>query len=101
MGTPPALLNGNATSDTGMNILTEINLMSFSCDADEETDVYTGTLAPGEDGRDIWKNHPISEAEGCTFPAGISMLTLALTEARNCPEAGKYKSDSPVCEGLG
>jgi len=97
--TPPALLNGNATSDTGMNILTEINLMSFSCDADEETDVYTGTLAPGEDARDIWKNHPISEAEGCTFPA--TDFTLALYETRNCPINPDIASDSPICDGLG
>lgn len=102
--TPASLLaigNNSTVFESQLNILTELNLMTFSCAEDEETDYYTGTLVQGEDGRDIWKNHPISEAEGCTFPAGISGLTLAVMEARNCPEAGKYKSDSPVCEGLG
>lgn len=97
--TPPSLLNGTGASDSSGDILTDIALMSFTCDADEETDVYTGTLAPGEDARDIWKNHPISEADGCTFPAHD--FTLALYQTRNCPVDPEIASESPICEGLG
>lgn len=97
--TPASLLNmgeGTDAIETNLDILTEINLMSFDCDADEETDIYTGTLAPGEDARDIWKNHPISEAEGCTFPA--SEFSLGVYETRNCPDS--MNLESPICEGL-
>jgi hypothetical protein len=64
--------------------------MTFSCDDDDETtDVYTGVLAQDEDARNIWKEHPIEDAEGCTFPvieSSIFTFGNELTnEERNCP----------------
>jgi len=100
--TPASLLafgNNSTAFESKLNILTEINLMSFSCDEDEETDIYTGTLVQGEDGRDIWKNHPLAEAEGCTFPTAEYAPTVY--RSRNCIEDDEYKSESPICEGLG
>lgn len=94
--TPGSLLNpsGNATN---LDLRAELNLMSFTCDADEETDVYTGTLAYYEDGRDIWKTHPISSAEGCTFPA--DEFSLALYQSRNCPVL--LGEDFDLCTAIG
>merc|ERR1712226_985857 len=37
----------------------DLTLMRFECDMDDaEFDVYSGTLTAGEDGRNIWKDHP-------------------------------------------
>lgn len=81
--TPDSLLTG---SDGLVDINTELHLLSFGCLEDEETDVYTGTLTEDEDGRNIWKDHPIADAEGCTFPnvrvMGVSTLSF---QTRNCP----------------
>lgn len=100
--TPASLLaigNNSTAFESKLDILTEINLMTFSCDDDEETDIYTGTLVQGEDGRDIWKNHPLAEAEGCTFPT--PEFAPFVYQSRNCLEDDEYKSESPICEGLG
>merc|ERR1719245_2619707 len=70
--------------------------MTFTCDADEETDVYTGVLGQDEDARDIWKNHPIGQAEGCTFPA--DNFSGGLYEARNCPE--RERGESRLCANV-
>merc|ERR1719222_191019 len=73
-----------------------MNLHTFACDDDEETDVYTGVLAEGEDGRDIWKDHPISDAEGCTFPN--NPLSPGLYSTRNCPDQPQMgEGETYVC----
>lgn len=95
--TPESLLNSSGgDNDAALDVRAELALMSFSCDADEETDVYSGILAEGEDGRDIWKNHPIGAAEGCTFPSNDFQGALFTT--RNCPVVA---GESNVCKGLG
>jgi len=95
--TPDSLLNPS-TNATTLDLLAEINLMTFTCDSDEETDVYTGVLAEGEDGREIWKNHPISAAEGCTFPmTGFNSIGGVVRQTRNCP--GLTGEDAYLCEG--
>jgi len=98
--TPKSLLgsNGNVTENalSQLDLRAEIELMSFSCGADEETDIYTGVLAQGEDARDIWKEHPLSAVEGCTFPSNDFQAFVFQT--RNCPvpEGGEHN----VCKGL-
>merc|ERR1719343_590070 len=91
--TPDSLVTGG---DGLVDINTELHLLSFGCHEDEETDVYTGTLTEDEDARDIWKDHPIADAEGCTFPSikimGFSTLSF---QARNCPT-----TDTVVCGDL-
>lgn len=72
--TPEYLLypNANASSivpHANLSLENNFLLRNFFCDSGEEFGVYTGVLADGEDGREIWKNHPISTAEGCIFPA--------------------------------
>jgi len=98
--TPASLLALDNASDTDLGNIdfrAELNLMTFSCDSDEETDVYTGVLEAEEDGRDIWKDHPLSEAEGCTFPN--SAFSPGLFETRNCPESDGKNTD--VCSDAG
>jgi len=98
--TPPSLLALDNTSDTDLSnidLRAELNLMVFTCDSDEETDIYTGVLEAGEDGRDIWKDHPISEAEGCTFPN--NEFSAGIFETRNCPDTAKTESN--VCGDVG
>jgi len=82
--TPESLVTG---SDDGVvDINTELQLLSFSCHEDEESDVYTGTLTEDEDGRDIWKDHPIADAEGCTFPnMKFGPFSTIDFSTRNCP----------------
>jgi hypothetical protein len=91
--TPESLVTGG---DGLVDINTELHLLRFGCLEDEETDVYTGTLTEDEDARDIWKDHPIADAEGCTFPnikiMGFSTLSF---QARNCPT-----TDTFVCGDL-
>jgi len=60
--------------------------LSFSCHEDEESDVYTGTLTEDEDGRDIWKDHPIADVEDCTFPnMKFGPFSTIDFSTRNCP----------------
>merc|ERR1712224_444132 len=42
-----------------------------------------GVLLADEDGRDIWKDHPIETAQGCTFPE-LSFWQGALMAPNNC-----------------
>merc|ERR1712113_934650 len=98
--TPPSLLALDNASDTDLSnidLRAELNLMVFTCDSDEETDIYTGVLEAGEDGRDIWKDHPISKAEGCTFPN--NEFSVGIFETRNCPDTAKTESN--VCGDVG
>jgi len=81
--TPESLVTG---SDGAVDINTELQLLSFSCHEDEESDVYTGTLTEDEDGRDIWKDHPLADAEGCTFPnMKFGRFSTIDFSTRNCP----------------
>jgi len=95
--TPASLLslNNGTNNDANMaaaaapahvvDLFTELELMKFSCaDDTAEADVYSGILTADEDGRNIWKDHPIEDAEGCTFVTN-DFLSGALTEeTRNC-----------------
>jgi len=95
--TPASLLslNNGTNNDANMaaaaapahvvDLFTELELMKFSCaDDTAEADVYSGILTADEDGRNIWKDHPIEDAEGCTFVTN-DFLNGALTEeTRNC-----------------
>merc|ERR1712232_287658 len=74
--------------------------MSFSCADGAEGDVYSGILTADENGRDIWKDHPIDEAEGCTFATTDFSLGLGagLTEeTRNC-DLSDLEIDIPICD---
>jgi len=83
--TPDSLLNGGANSTTAaIDLLTEINLRSFSCGDDEQGDVYSGILGADEDGRDIWKDHPVDTAEGCKYVTMDSFFGYLTEETRNC-----------------
>jgi hypothetical protein len=96
--TPASSLTfGTDSSDSSnISLRIELALMSFTCDNDEETDVYSGILAEGEDARDIWKAHPISEAEGCTYPTND--FIPGLFQTRNCPVTDG--ADKTICAGL-
>jgi hypothetical protein len=108
--TPASLLASNSDSDTnlasgGLDLLLELQLVTFSCDDDDETtDVYTGVLNQDEDACNIWKDHPIEDAEGCTFPvleSSVFTFGLGLTlETRNCPASEGGANDSYICDGL-
>jgi len=97
--TPASLLGSNndiALALEGIDLITQFELMQFSCDdSDETSDIYTGTLAQDEDARNIWKDHPIEDAEGCTFPVmdRIFQSNSPTYEVRNCPtsEGGAEK----------
>jgi len=81
--TPASLLNGDISENLGqLDVGMELQLMSFRCDIEEETDAYSGTLTTDEDARDIWKDHPISAVEGCTYP--VSEFGYGLFSSR-CP----------------
>jgi len=102
--TPASLLTTDTDTDSptiGIDLATELELVTFSCDEDETTDVYTGVLAKGEDARNIWKDHPIEDAEGCTFP-GTDLITFSfvlMDDVRNCP-ANEGADASYICGGL-
>merc|ERR1719327_32451 len=82
--TPQELLTGNSSSQAAaVSLATQFELMSFSCAGGPQNDIYSGVLLADEDGRDIWKNHPIETAQGCTFPE-LSFWQGALMEPNNC-----------------
>jgi len=94
--TPEAWKNNESTLD----ISTQLRLMSFGCKAGSEYAIYSGTLAEGEDGRDIWKDHPISSAEGCIFPINPVAAFLGAEnpgEAQNCPSGDNDVFDNLNC----
>jgi len=83
--TPASLMNGGAIDATsGLDLATELHLMSFSCADDAGGDVYSGILTANEDGRDIWKDHPIDKAEGCTFVTSDLLFSVLTNQMRNC-----------------
>merc|ERR1711862_971131 len=76
-----------------VDLATELSFMTFSCE-DDEGDVYSGILTADEDGRDIWKDHPASEAEGCTYPTIDFFFGILTDEVRNCDVEVDGDSDS-------
>merc|ERR1719316_1199383 len=82
--TPQELLDGSSSSAAAaVSLATHFELMSFSCAGGPKNDIYSGVLLADEDGRDIWKDHPIETAKGCTFPE-LSFWQGALMEPNNC-----------------
>merc|ERR1711937_1071813 len=82
--TPQELLDGSSSSQAAaVSLATQFELMSFSCAGGPKNDIYSGVLLADEDGRDIWKDHPIETAKGCTFPE-LSFWQGALMEPNNC-----------------
>jgi len=106
--TPVSLLaSGNETDSSDVAIDLALYLSNFKCDEDETTDVYSGVLTEDEDARNIWKDHPINDAEGCTYPVLDLIVFNAgfLPSARNCPasDANSYicgQLDDPDAEFL-
>jgi len=85
--TPISLITSESNAASALKLAMELDLMTFSCKDGPEYDVYSGILNADEDGRDVWKNHPIEDAEGCTFPTIDFYGGGALTyERRNCFE---------------
>ena len=88
---------------------TLMTLMSFKCaEEDDDTNIYTGTLTDDEDGRDIWKDHPIEDAEGChygtvwipqrgAFPTWETFNCSAVGEDEPMTETGG-EDDEPIAE---
>merc|ERR1712159_470683 len=82
--TPQELLDGSSgSSAAAVSLATQFELMSFSCAGGPKNDIYSGILLADEDGRDIWKDHPIETAKGCTFPE-LSFWQGALMAPNNC-----------------
>ena len=85
--TPASLLRGDGDGDGGaagkLDPYAELRLRSFDCDDGAGGDVHAGSLVADEDARDIWRDHPVAEARGCTFP--VSPIGLGLFATRNCP----------------
>ena len=57
-------------ADDGASLLAQLNARSFNCAVDDSSAIWGGSLALAEDGRDVWKDHPMLEAD-CTFPVGV------------------------------
>jgi len=51
------------------------------------SDVWQGVLDVDEDPRNIWRDHPITSTEMCTFPVGdfVVLDSFITSKARNCP----------------
>lgn len=103
--TPSSLLSsGNATEGEALyenlGLFMELRLHTFDCESDESGDIHTGVLAEGEDGRDIWKDHPIDQTEGCTFRVSSMVLGDGVYQPRTCPESvsGVLEGESFLCE---
>jgi len=84
--TPASLLDGSTKEEGTLDMIAELHLMSFACVDDERADVYSGILGAEEDGRYIWRDHPLEKAEGCTFPTNDFFQGVLTSETRNCPD---------------
>merc|ERR1711897_9698 len=82
--TPKSLLEGSTIAS--LDLQTQLHLLSFSCVDNGRADVYTGILGPDEDGRDIWRDHPLETAEGCTFPTARFYADGLTHGTRNCAD---------------
>ena len=56
---------------SGASLLARLNALSFNCAVDDDSAIWNGSLDADEDGRDIWKDHPMQDAD-CTFPVGTA-----------------------------
>jgi len=65
---PSSLMTNNGNSEMEVDLLTQLKYMTFRCKMDEESSVHTGALEADEDPRDIWKDHPLEDSQGCIFP---------------------------------
>jgi len=91
--TPDSLLNNSGGGiEQALDIATQLHLMTFACEDGPAADVYSGVLTADEDARDIWKDHPIEDTEGCTFPASDFFSGALTREIHNCDI--DYDSDS-------
>jgi len=102
--TPPSLMatNGDdetivASNEIALDLITELSLMTFRCQMDDESAVHTGVLEADEDARDIWKDHSIEDSEGCTFPVvegtGVAFGALGdggVVLSSDCPATNDY-----------
>lgn len=92
--TPRVLLDIGEESSSVLsstaNVLVDLNLRSFGCGVDDEfhkTDVHTGTLSEEEDGRNIWRDHPIGDTKRCTYPVRDYIFSdSVITRNEICPE---------------
>jgi len=102
----------NITSEDSQSLISMVYLRSFTCAVDENSDIWSGFLEANEDARDIWINHPMSEAN-CTFPVGTpsgisgNIVTLtgdtSLTHEVRCASMDKsddlnHGSSGPVTD---
>jgi len=92
--TPASLMNGGEIdAKSSLDLATEIHLMSFSCADDADGAVYSGILTADEDGRDIWKDHPIDKAEGCTYLTSNFWSSALTGQSQNCD----YEYENVIC----
>merc|ERR1711933_551058 len=92
--TPKSLLEGSTIAS--LDLQTQLHLLSFSCVDNGRADVYTGILGPDEDGRDIWRDHPLETAEGCTFPTTRFYRGGLTHGTRNCVDNEDSSSTNEV-----
>jgi len=98
--TPAYLLNGEEDATAAaVDIATQLHLHSFSCLDDAGGDVYSGILTADEDGRDIWRDHPVEQAEGCTFATTDFFFGSLTEQTRNCRD-GDMPPNRICGEGL-
>jgi len=94
--TPP-LNEGTANT---IDFTADVNLRDFSCDVDQEnhtSDIWQGILNEDEDARDIYFDHPISEADMCRFPILDLHIIDSISSGRAiCPG----DEDVDICHGF-
>ena len=92
------------TVDGSLSLMTNINLKTFSCAINDSSDIWGGALEADEDGQDIWKNHPMAEAD-CTFPVGshfrvgLPLRGNAIPTKEVCCGSVILSDDIRVCDG--
>lgn len=92
--TPSELsMDGSSSKAAAVSLATQFELMSFSCAGGPKNDIYSGVLLADEDGRDIWKDHPIETAEGCTF-AELSFWQGSLIDNCDFDYSDDFSMDS-------
>jgi hypothetical protein len=91
--TPASLLDAGNTKNTMLDVVTQLNLINFACADDTSGNVYGGILTADEDGRDVWKDHPVESAQGCKFETSELLGGVLTTRITNCGQ------DRCVCDG--
>jgi len=95
-------------SDAGSkSMITSLNLQTFSCAIDDTSDIWRGVLESGEDGRNIYEDHPMAESD-CTFPVGTFYGGLSLkgdttpTGLSRCSsDIDQEEAEGVICYGTG